>query len=85
MQLCCLIPRPAVVWNLTGVEFFYLFHMTSSPLRTQRKTENCHHNDAHMQGDSSFCGDVGKWKEVLVIYTSRIYVKQTEHHCYGFM
>ena len=64
---------------------FYLFHMTSSPLRMQRKTENCHHNDAHVQVDSSFCGDVGKRKEILVIYASRIYVKQTEHHCYEFM
>ena len=88
------IPHALVLSNsqtCCGMEYhwcraFYLFHMTSSPLRIQRKTENCHHDDdVHVQGNSSFCGDVGKWKEVLVIYASRSDVKQTKHHCYAFI
>ena len=40
--------------------------MTSSPLRIWRKTENSH----HIQGDSSFHGDRGEWKDVHVYNTT---------------
>ena len=39
--------------------------MMSSPLRMERKTENCHH--VGEQGDSSFYGDLDEWILIMLL------------------
>ena len=41
------------------------FRVTSSPFKFTRKTENCCH--VGVQGDSSFYGNLGEWKGILVM------------------
>ena len=42
-----------------------LFYVTSSPLRMERKMENCHH--VGEQGDGSFCGNLDEWILIMLL------------------
>ena len=42
-----------------------LFYVTSSPLRMEKKMENCHH--VGEQGDGSFCGNLDEWILIMLL------------------